>query len=91
MFDTLQAFLRLVGDFRSVDKDVVKMCANSLSMVGCWPNGQVQCCIFVYRRLDGGFWVQRVSVSYIRGISPLITVAGHVVYGGNLRSNYQDI
>ncbi|KIM48466.1 hypothetical protein M413DRAFT_63181, partial [Hebeloma cylindrosporum] len=34
MFDTLQAFLRLVGDFRSVDRDVVKMCATSLSRVG---------------------------------------------------------
>ena len=91
MFDTMQAFLRLVGDFRSVDKDVVKMCATSLNGVGYWPNRQLQCCIFVYRRLDGGFWVQRVSVSHSRRISPLITSAGHVVYGGNLRSNNQNL
>lgn len=91
MFDTLQAFLKLVGDFRSVDKDVVKMCANSLSRVRCWSNGHIQCCIFVYRRLDGGFWIQRVSVSYFQRFPPLITAAGHVVCGGNLRSNNQDI
>ena len=35
MFDTLQAFLRLVGDSKSVDKDVVKMCVTFFSKVGC--------------------------------------------------------
>jgi len=35
MFDTLQTFLRLVGDSKLVDKDVVKMYASFLSKVGC--------------------------------------------------------
>lgn len=26
LFDTLQAFLRIVGDFKSNERDVVKMC-----------------------------------------------------------------
>jgi len=67
LFDTLQALLRLVGDVKSLEKDVVRMYVVMIHFNMDLAN-KAKSCIFVYWRLNGRIWI---SSTYIIHNGPL--------------------
>lgn len=59
LFDTLQAFLKIVSDLKAPDKDAQKMCVTLALSHKQHPDHTytTKCCFLLHRRYHGGIWI----------------------------------